>query len=110
MNKTHHKKASVSHDEVVIRQMKNNPGFAAEYLRVILEENDSPEVLLRALRQVAEAQGMAVVAAEAGLKRESLYRVLSPKGNPTLKTIAAVAKSVGLRLSFEPIPHTSAEA
>lgn len=104
-----HKNASVSHDAFVIEQLRESPELAAEYLRAILEEDDSPQVLLRALRQVAEAQGMATVAAEAGLKRESLYRVLSPKGNPTLKTIAAVAKSVGLRLSFEPI-HATAEA
>jgi len=104
MNKIHRKKASVSHDDVVISQLRKNPELAAEYLRAILEEDDSPEVLLRALRQVAEAQGMAIVAEEAGLKRESLYRVLSPKGNPTLKTITAVAKSIGLRLSFERLP------
>ena len=103
MNKSRHEMASMSHDDVVMEQLRESPELAAEYLRVILEEDDSPEVLLRALRQIAEAQGMAVVAAEAGLKRESLYRVLSPKGNPTLKTISAVAKSVGLRLSFEPI-------
>jgi len=43
-----------------------------------------------------------VVAAEAGISRESLYRSLSPKGNPTLKTLMAVLKTVGMRLSVEP--------
>ena len=42
------------------------------------------------------------MAAEAGISRESLYRALSPKGNPTLKTLLAVLKTVGLRLSVEP--------
>jgi probable addiction module antidote protein len=39
------------------------------------------------------------VAAQAGISRESLYRSLSPKGNPTLKTLVAVLKTLGLRLS-----------
>ncbi|WP_371113522.1 helix-turn-helix domain-containing transcriptional regulator [Nitrosospira multiformis] len=48
---------------------------------------------------------LAAVAAEAGLSRESLYRTLSPKGNPALKTLLAVLKTVGLRLSVEPEHH-----
>ncbi len=46
--------------------------------------------------------GLGAVAAEAGISRESLYRSLSPKGNPTLKTLLAVLKTVGMRLSVEP--------
>jgi probable addiction module antidote protein len=58
---------------------------------------------LLALRTVAEAYGgLAAIAAEAELSRESLYRALSPKGNPTLKTLLAVLKAVGMRLSVEP--------
>ena len=37
----------------------------------------------------------------AGLQRESLYRALSPRGNPTLKTLLAVLSGAGLRLSVE---------
>lgn len=42
------------------------------------------------------------VAAEAGISREALYRVFPPRGNPTLKTLLAVLKTVGMRLSVEP--------
>ena len=64
---------------------------------------------LLALRTVAEAYGgLGAVAAEAGISRESLYRALSPKGNPTLKTLLAVLKTVGLRLSVEPEKHARA--
>lgn len=49
--------------------------------------------------------GLAAVAAEAGISRETLYRTLSPKGNPTLKTLIAVLKTVGLRLSVEQEQH-----
>ena len=51
---------------------------------------------------VAEAYGMAKVAEEAGIQRESLYRSLSPSGNPTLKTLMVVMKAVGLRISAVP--------
>jgi probable addiction module antidote protein len=55
---------------------------------------------LLALRAVAEAHGR--LAAEAAISRESLYRALSLKGNPTLKTLVAVLKTLGLRLSVAP--------
>jgi probable addiction module antidote protein len=58
---------------------------------------------LLALRTVAEAYGgLGLVATEAGFSREALYRALSAKGNPTLKTLLAVLKTVGMRLSVEP--------
>lgn len=58
---------------------------------------------------VAEAYGgLGVVAVEAGIRRESLYLTLSPKGNPTLKTLLAVLRSVGLRPSVEPESHVHA--
>ncbi|MDO8262605.1 MAG: hypothetical protein Q7T21_05205 [Gallionella sp.] len=50
----------------------------------------------------SEAYGMAKVAEEASIQRESLYRALSPSGNPTLKTLMAVMKAVGLRISAVP--------
>ncbi len=48
------------------------------------------------------------MAAQAGISREALYRLLSPKGNPTLKTLLAVLKTVGMRLSVEPEHHAHA--
>lgn len=57
-------------------------------------------LLLSALRHVAEAQGMAQVVERAGIQRESLYRALSPKGNPTLKTLLAVSDAACLHLSI----------
>jgi probable addiction module antidote protein len=96
------RKASISHDEAVVAELRNNPDFAAEYLRAALEDNDEPSVLLVALRRVAEARGgIAKVAKAAGVERESLYRALSVRGNPRLSTLVAVAKAVGLRLTVE---------
>ena len=67
-----------------------------------LDDPDDRAGGLLALRNVAEAYGgLGAVAAEAGISREALYRALSAKGNPTLKTILAVLKAVGMRLSVE---------
>jgi probable addiction module antidote protein len=96
------RKPSVSHDEATVRELRQNPEFAAEYLRAALEDDDEPSVLLIALRRVAEARGgIAKVAKAAGVERESLYRALSARGNPRLSTLVAVAKAVGLRLTVE---------
>ncbi len=104
-------KASRPHDEAVIEMLRDDPAFADEYLSACTEGLDEPggrEALLMALRQVAEAQGMAAVAERAGMQREGLYRALSPKGNPTLKTLLAVLSGAGLRLAVtrsEDNPH-----
>lgn len=93
--------ASISHDEAMIRELKKNSEFAAEYLRAGLEEDD-PRVLLIVLRQTAESKGgIAKVAKAAGIERESLYRALSAKGNPRLSTLVAVTKAIGLKLTVE---------
>ncbi len=95
-------KASRPHDEAVVELLRKDPAFADEYLSAALEEAAEPggkEALLSALRHVAEAQGMSAVAERAGIPRESLYRALSLKGNPTIKTLLAVVSGAGLKLS-----------
>ncbi len=95
-------KASTSHDEAMVRALRENPDFAAEYLRAALEDAEEPQVLLVALRRVAEARGgVAKVAKAAGIERESLYRALSAHGNPRLSTLVAVTKAMGLKLTVE---------
>jgi probable addiction module antidote protein len=96
------RKASISHDKAMIRELREDPEFAAEYLKAAMQEVDEPRVLLVALRRVAEARGgLAKVAKEAGIERESLYRALSPRGNPRLSTLVAVTKAMGLKLTVE---------
>ena len=100
--------ASRPHDEAVVELLREDPAFADEYLAASMEAIDEPggqEALLQALRHVAEAQGMAKVAERAGLPRESLYKSLSAKGNPTLKTLLAVLNAAGLRLSVTRDDH-----
>jgi len=93
---------SISHDEAVIQELRDDPKLAAEYLRAAIEETDEPQVLLIALRRIAEANGgIAKVAKAAGIQRESLYRALSAKGNPRWSTIQAITRVVGLKLTVE---------
>ena len=95
-------KASTSLDEAMVRELRENPDFAAEYLRAALADAEEPRVLLVALRRVAEARGgVAKVAKAAGIERESLYRALSAHGNPRLSTLVAVTKAMGLKLTVE---------
>jgi probable addiction module antidote protein len=89
------RKTSVSHEEAIIRRLRKDPDFAAEYLKAALEDDGKPRVLLIALRHVAQAQGIAKVARAAGIERESLCRALSVHGNPRLSTLFAVTKAIG---------------
>jgi probable addiction module antidote protein len=94
-----------SHHDWEVEELRADREFAVGYLKAAMESLDNPEEragALLSLRAVAEAYGgLGAVAAQAGISRESLYRALSPKGNPTLKTLVAVLKAVGLRLSVE---------
>jgi probable addiction module antidote protein len=96
MKKTHR-----PHDEAIVELLREDPSFADEYLSAAMDEADQAggqQAFLAALRHVAEAQGMAAVAERAGIPRESLYRALSPAGNPTIKTLLAVLNAAGLKL------------
>jgi len=95
------RKASVSHNDFMVRKLRRDPAFAAGYLKAALEEDDEPRVLLIALRHLAQARGIAKVAKAAGIERESLYRALSVHGNPRLSTLVAVTKAIGLKLTVE---------
>jgi probable addiction module antidote protein len=97
-------KIAVSHNEAVIRRLHEDKQFATEYLRAALDDSEDPQVLLLALRRIAEARGgVAKIAKKAGIERESLYRVLSANGNPRLSTLLAVTKAVGVKLTVETI-------
>jgi probable addiction module antidote protein len=104
--------AAVSHHEREVAELRADRKLAVQYLKAAMESLDDPDdraAGLLALRTVAEAYGgLGAVAAEAGISRESLYRTLSPKGNPTLKTLLAVLKAVGMKLSIEPGRHAAA--
>lgn len=69
----------------------------ADYLEAALEDGD-PKLVVAALGDVARAKGMAEIARETGLGRASLYKALSPYGNPEFATVLKVVRALGLRL------------
>jgi probable addiction module antidote protein len=74
----------------------------AAYLEAALEDGDAA-LIAAALGDIARAKGMSEVARKAGLGRESLYKALSPTGNPELATVLRVVAALGLRLRAEPV-------
>ena len=87
--------------------MQTQPWDAADYLEteedvvLYLEaafEDGDPGLIAAALGDIARAKGMTTVAAKAGLGRESLYKALSPDGNPEFATVLKVMRALGLRL------------
>jgi len=79
------------------------PEEMAAYLDAWLEKApDDVSGIARALGDIARATGMSLVAREAGLSRESLYRALSEGGNPSFATVLKVARALGVRLHAQP--------
>jgi probable addiction module antidote protein len=85
--------------ETLLESLRD-PSAAASYLNTALEDSD--EMFLIALRDVAEAHQFSKVASEAGLSRESIYRTLSGNGNPRYSSLIGILKAVSLKLSIEP--------
>jgi probable addiction module antidote protein len=79
-----------------------DPRDVAAYLEAALEDGDH-RVIAEALGNIARAKGMSQLAREAGVGRESLYRALSPDGNPELGTVLKVVRALGLRLHAAPV-------
>ncbi len=69
----------------------------AEYMTAVLEMDD-PDLLLMTLNDAARARGMAQVAKDAGLGRESLHKALAPGAKPRFDTVMKVARALGVRL------------
>ena len=92
-------KRTRSHHDALLEHLQD-PRAAAHYLNAALEDSD--EMLLVALRNVAEAGTMSKVAKRAGISRESIYRMLCESGNPTYGSFTAILRALGLRIAFEP--------
>jgi len=98
-----------TYQEDLIEALKD-PREAAAYLSAAIEDGDR-EVFLLALRNVAEARGgMAALARRAHMNRESLYRMLSSRGNPEIKSILVLLSSMKLKVRIEPERKTARPA
>lgn len=83
-----------------------DPEIAAEYINQALVSDDLA-VILMAIRNVVDAQegGISGVAEKSELGRESMYKMLSPRGNPKLSSLNALFHGLGLKLEVTPEEH-----
>ena len=92
-----------SHEEATVESLRKDPAFAAEYLNSVLEDGDQEELML-ALRRMSKAFGGVPRLAEgADLNVNTLYRTLSAKGNPELKSLRALLRAMGMQLTVRPL-------
>lgn len=82
----------------------DNEEVIAEYLNAALEDKN-PDVFLVAVRDVARARGMAKLAKDAGLGRESLYKALAPGAKPRYDTVLKLIRALGVQLHTIPADH-----
>ncbi|MBF0567587.1 addiction module antidote protein [Candidatus Magnetominusculus dajiuhuensis] len=90
-------KKTINYRDALIDSLQD-PEEAVSYLNAALEE-DSCEAFLLALRNVAESLGFSNISRKSNLSRESMYRMLSGKGNPKFSTLSALLRSLNLKLS-----------
>ena len=91
------------HDEATIESFRRDPKFAAAYLNAVLDDGDRAEIMT-ALRYLTEAfGGVPAIAEKTRLNTTTLYRTLSAKGNPELKSFMEIMKAIGMRILVEPL-------
>lgn len=94
---------SLEHEAATIESLRKSQRFAAQYLSAVLEDGNQEELMM-ALRRLSEAfGGVSALAAAAGLNPTTLYRTLSRRGNPELRSVTALLKAMGMRLSVQPL-------
>ncbi|HEQ1857312.1 TPA: putative addiction module antidote protein [Providencia alcalifaciens] len=91
------------HDDAVVEMLRKDPTLIPIYLQqafIQIDEDGGQAAFLLALRHIIEARGgMADIAEQSGLSRETLYRTLSSTGNPTLKTLRSIINAAGVPFS-----------
>ncbi len=92
------KKQKVTYSTFSPADYLDNEKVIANYLSLAAED-ENPDVLLKALSDVAKARGMAQVAKDSGLGRESLYKALTPGAKPRYETIAAVMRALKVKIA-----------
>ncbi len=89
---------SVSHEATTLAWLERDSNNCAALLNAAIEMDDVDD-LKAALRLVIDAKGgVAKIADKTGLSRETLYRMLSKKGNPKLSSVLPVLQAAGLKL------------
>lgn len=100
--------AGADYSKSTIEWLKQSTENQREYLKASIEENsDMPEIILMALREIAEARGYETLANEAGLSQKALYRILDEgkEAKPRYETIYQLIHALGLRFTVEDVPE-----
>ena len=84
--------------KIGLNERLRDPEHVAAYLNAAAKE--SQDVFMLALRDVAEAHKISRIAVAAGVNRETLYRTLSARGNPTFTTLESILEAVGVELHY----------
>ena len=93
---------SQPHDEVVADMLRSDPEFRAAMINEVMLDGDHADMLIL-LRQLTLAEGgMKVIAQRTGLNETALYRLMSAKGNPSLKNFSKLLDSLNLQLAVVP--------
>lgn len=95
----------VSHDDAMAALFRDDPAFAAATLDAILADGDQGELMVTLLQMAKAFGGVTQVAKDAELNATQLYRTLSAKGNPELRSLSAILRAMGLRLAVQPITN-----
>jgi probable addiction module antidote protein len=75
-----------------------SPEAERAYLEAAFEDGD-PELIAVVIGDIARARGMAQIAKDAGLTRDTMYKAFRREGNPTLETLTRVLKALGMKLA-----------
>lgn len=94
---------SVAHDDAVVEMFRVDPAFAAEFLNQVLADGDQKELLIAMRRIAAAFGGVPELARRTKLHAKTLYRTLSPAGNPELKSLTALLGAMNLRITVAPL-------
>lgn len=93
-------KPYVSYDEGMVKLYRDNPQMALDALNSCMKDGDM-EMLLVTLRHIAKGKGVAELAEATGLQKNTLYRTLSSRGNPNLRTLLSICGALGVAVRFE---------
>ena len=92
---------TLDYREDLLKRLRDQK-FAVAYLNAVLEMNDRKALLL-ALKDVVDARGgVGDLAGKIHVQRQSVYKILSPKGNPTLESLSEILQQLGFRLAVAP--------
>ncbi|QQR80134.1 MAG: putative addiction module antidote protein [Deltaproteobacteria bacterium] len=94
----------VSYEEEQIREFREDPERAMEYLNACVEvafEENEPELVLNALAVIAKAYGITKLAKKTHIQRESIHRMFSKGGNPEWKSIFKMFRALKIRMKLE---------